>query len=137
MDRIFKLLLSSVMAFLCAFASHAFAQDPGEAEDEFWILPNFVKGNNATLTDEQRTIFNDMSVSILRHLEEDEIKAKRCVRIIGHASTWTGITDEVYCQRSISRAKEAAGHLKDFLEHPEGYFSPKSCLLYTSDAADE
>ncbi|CAH1386335.1 hypothetical protein [Candidatus Nitrotoga sp. M5] len=111
--------------FTVILSSAVRADDTGEFEDEYWVLPNFMVGDNTTLTTEQSDQFELITAQILRRLEEKEFKVKRCVRIVGHASTWKDTPEDKYCPRSVARGKAAAEHLQKFLSAPEGYFSGK------------
>ena len=118
-----QLVLVIVLSVL--YSNAAIADNETEFEDEILVLSNFNIGSDAKLTAKQKEQFELISTQILQRLEAKDFKVNRCVRIVGHASTWKGTSEDKYCPRSVARAKSAAEHLQRFLGAPEGYFSAK------------
>jgi len=94
-----------------------------------WILRNF-PAHRTELTRDHRRQMSKISSIIADSLDRSD--PIRCIRLVGHAATWRGISKDEYERRALVRAKTAAELLSDRLEMSG--ISPK---IFARDELDD
>jgi len=135
MPRFALLLFTSVLA-LSALTTDVHSS-------EMWILYDFT-AHETDLEREHQVELDEAAGEIDARFGGK--RALRCVRLIGHAATWRGISQDEYCRRSVERAKSAADHLAKRLaalgrtakivrEEDVGLGDTKTCIGKAEDEA--